>query len=118
MARSIETPRDATGREIDIGPITGLLDCIERAWDPVGVWLFGSRARGEAVKTSDWDLLIVTADDTAGIDDPLNGYRLRKETGVRADVLMCRATDFQEDRNTPNTIAYEAAHGGVLLYGR
>lgn len=118
MAQRIAPPRDTRGREIDLRPISGMLELIERAWHPVEVWLFGSRARGEAGKDSDWDLLVVASDDAKGVDDPLNGYRLRKEAKVSADVLLCRATDFREDRNTPNTIAYEAAHGGVLLYER
>lgn len=116
MARPTSPPKDTRGREIDLRPIAGMLDLIERAWHPVEVWLFGSRARGEAGKDSDWDLLVVASDDAAGVDDPLSGYRIQKEAGVPADVLFCRATDFREDRNTPNTIAYEAAHAGVLLY--
>jgi len=37
------------------------------------VYLYGSRARGDASRNSDWDLLIVT-DDTAGADDNFATY--------------------------------------------
>ena len=35
-----------------------------------------------------------------------------------ADVLACRASEFEAGRTTPNTLAFEAAHNGVLVYGR
>lgn len=111
-------PKDAHGRDIDLRVISPLLDRILRAWKPVGIWLFGSRARGTAGPTSDWDLLVVAPDEAPDIDDPLTGWRMQKEAGVPSDVLVCRATDFQEDRDTPNTIAFEAAHAGVLIYER
>jgi hypothetical protein len=41
----------------------------------------------------------------AGVDDPLVAWRLQKESGVRSDFVLCRAADFIEDRNTPNTPA-------------
>jgi predicted nucleotidyltransferase len=103
---------------IDLGAIEGLLDRIVRAWHPLQIWLFGSRARGEAREHSDWDLLAVVPDDTEGVDDPLSAWRIRKDSGVRADVLLCRATDFVEDRNTPNTMAFEVGHHGTLIYER
>jgi hypothetical protein len=43
------------------------------------------------------------------------GYRLRRETRTRADVILCPVSEFIEDRDTPNTLAYEAAHHGVTI---
>ena len=43
---------------------------------------------------------------------------LAKESGVRADVVPCRASDFREDQSTPNTLAYEANARGLLVYER
>jgi predicted nucleotidyltransferase len=110
--------KDASGNDIDLGSISGLLDRIVHAWHPQGIWLFGSRARGGAGSASDWDFLIVVPDDEAGVDDPLAGWRLQKEAGVSSDLVLCRAGDFLEDRNTPNTLAFEATHGGILIYER
>ena len=118
MIPGLQSPKDALGREIDLGAIAGLLDRIVRTWHPRGIWLFGSRARGIAHAGSDWDLLIVVPDDTTDIDDPLAGWRLQKDSGVRSDLALCRSADFQDDRNTPNTLAYEAAHDGLLIYER
>lgn len=68
---------------------------------------------------SDWDLLVVVSDETPDADlHPMVGWRLRKESGVRADVILCRVGEFEEDRGTPDTLEYEVATRGVLLYER
>lgn len=95
-----------------------MLDRIIVEFRPVEIRLFGSRARGVAHTTSDWDLFVVVPDDLPAADDPLAGYRLRRETRTRADVVLCPASEFQEDRDTPNTLAYEVAHFGVSIYER
>ena len=100
-------------------PAREILERIVGTWQAEQIWLFGSRARGEASATSDWDFLAVVPDAVSDSAlDPLVGWRLRKETGVRADVVACRVREFEEDRHTPNTLAYEAANRGVLVFER
>ena len=110
-------PRDARGALIDLRPVQPLLDRIVSSWLPREIWLFGSRARGTASRDSDWDLLVVIPDDLAavGFDDPMTVWKVKQGTGVRADVLVCRASEFDEDRGTHNTIAYDAAVEGVRI---
>ena len=110
--------RDLRGQEIDLGPIERLLALIVRDWRPTAIWLFGSRARGHADGASDWDLLVVVPDDAMGVENPLAGWSLQKEAGIPCDLMFCRTADFQEDHQTPNTIAFEAAHYGVPVYER
>lgn len=112
-------PTDLQGREIDIDPIRGLLDRIVERWNPRGIRLFGSRARGDANPASDWDLLVVVPEDLPeGEFDPLTIWRVRRESGANADVVLCTAAEFDEDRNTPNTLAHEAWIRGVPLLER
>jgi predicted nucleotidyltransferase len=99
-------------------PIERLLRRIVEEFQPLAIHLFGSRARGESDASSDWDLFVVVADGLPAVDDPFAGYRLRRETRTRADVILCPSSEFGEDRDTPNTLAYEAAHHGVLIYER
>jgi hypothetical protein len=100
-------------------PLEVLLSRIHARWRPEQVWLFGSRARGDAGPTSDWDLFVVVSDDVPdGELDPLVGWGLQRGSGVSADVIACRASDFREDHTTPNTLAFDAAREGVLLYER
>lgn len=79
----------------------------------------GSRARGEAWNGSDWDVLVVVSDDVTEEQlGPLPCWQLRKESRTRVDIVSCSASDFRESRDTPNTLAFEAAREGVLLYER
>lgn len=105
---------------VDTTPIRPLLRLLEAEWTPDAVWLFGSRARGDAEPSSDWDLLVVVPDAVAeaGATAPLAGWELRRRAGVRADVVVCSASDFDDGRVVPNTLAYEATHRGVLVHGR
>ena len=110
--------RDAHGRALDVRPIDHLLARIIDEFRPIEIRLFGSRARGESSAASDWDLFVIVPDDLEAADDLFAGYRLRRETRTRADIVLCPVGEFQEDRSTPNTLAYEAAHHGVVIYER
>lgn len=103
---------------IDLTPIRGLLERIEVQYHPLQIWLFGSRARGQAQPGSDWDLLILVADDM-GEDalDPRIAWQLAKACSVRADLIPCRVTEFEESRDVVNTLSYEVAHTGMRIYG-
>lgn len=48
---------DRNGHAIDLAPAWPLLDRVLREWQPLRIQLFGSRARGDANRESDWDLL-------------------------------------------------------------
>ena len=83
------------------------------------VWLFGSRARGDARPDSDWDLLVVTSDETPEEQlDPVFLWHVQRGSGVYADVIACRASEFREASDTVNTLAYTATTEGVRLDGR
>lgn len=110
--------RDARGRELDVQPIDRLLGRIIEEFCPIEIRLFGSRARGESTTASDWDPFVVVPDDLVAADDLFAGYRLRRETRTRADIVLCPLGEFKEDRDTPNTLAYEAAHHGIVIYER
>lgn len=118
MSQALPAPKDARGQVIALEPIAGLLDLMARAWHPTAVWLFGSRAKGLARPESDWDLLVVVPDAEPAADDLMAAYQIRRQSGAPADVILCRATDFEEAREVPNTLAYEAAHFGVPIHGR
>jgi uncharacterized protein len=67
------------------------------ALDPLAIWLFGSRARGDARPDSDFDLLVVGkpgvafgSEDYEKVDRPLHGL------GIGCDVVPCAAEDFDE----------------------
>ena len=111
--------RDQTGRQLDLTPAKRLLEAIVARWNPNQIWLFGSRARGTQTSDSDWDLLVVVPDETPESTlTPEIAWRLRVDGGVAADIVPCSFSDFAEYRDVVNTLSYEAAHHGVLVYGR
>jgi predicted nucleotidyltransferase len=104
---------------LDLRPLETLLARIEEKYHAEQVWLFGSRARGDAEPSSDWDLFVVVPDETdEGELDPRVAWRLQRGSGVHADVIPCRATDFRNACDTVNTLSYIVACEGVLIYDR
>lgn len=102
-----------------VDPRSALRPLVARLREALGaeeVWLFGSRARGTATSDSDWDLLVVVPD---GVSDealePVAVWRLRRASPLPTELLVCRRSDFDEDRETPNTLAFEAWHAGVRV---
>ncbi|MFO0756672.1 MAG: nucleotidyltransferase domain-containing protein [Byssovorax sp.] len=110
---------ERAARSIDLRPIQTLLTRIVEKYRPDQVWLYGSRARGDARPDSDWDLFIVAPDDTDERDlSPVVAAELRRGTGVYADLVPCRKSVFHEDRTVVNTLCNEVACDGVLIYER
>lgn len=99
--------------------VKALVARIVSAYDPLQIWLFGSRARGDARRDSDWDLLAVLADDApAASYDPGRVWREVGLEHVHADLVLLPHADFIEDRDVPNTLAYPVSREGVVLYER
>ena len=94
-----------------------MLDPIVQYFKPQRVILFGSRARGEATRDSDIDLLVIVDDDTP--PEKLTwraGYEAHRTTRA-ADVLPMRAETFDRTRAIVNTLASEADADGIVVYG-
>lgn len=96
---------------------------IEKAVDllleaaPAGsrVILFGSYARGDARPDSDLDFLVIeprVADHRA---EMVRLHHVLQPMRVPADVLVTTERDFQEWRDTPGTVLYEAAKEGRVF---
>jgi uncharacterized protein len=114
-----ESIESARVRGLDLSPARKLLEEIVSQWDPLQIWLFGSRSRGTATADSDWDLLVIVRDETKESEIDLDSaWRIRVEGGVSADVIPCRDSEFRAARDVVNTLSYEAAHNGILAYGR
>ena len=105
---------------VNLKPIETLVNLIVERCAPVSVWLFGSRARGDAREDSDWDLLIVLPDETAEDElyASLSPWHLRRLTRTNADVVYCNEREFAEGANVPNTLAYEIVRSGVPIHER
>jgi HEPN domain-containing protein len=95
-----------------------LLDPVVEYFRPQRVILFGSRARGEATRDSDIDLLVVVDDDTP--PEKLTwkaGYEAQRSYRAAADVFPMRAEAFERERTVVGTLAAEADADGIVVYG-
>jgi len=85
---------------------------------PERIYLFGSVARGDAGPDSDYDLLVVVADDAPPERRRSRlAYEVLRGTGTAADVLVCTRSYFEQRRllkaSLPGTVLREgrALHG-------
>lgn len=88
-------------------------------FNPRRVILFGSAARGQAGKDSDYDLLVVLDDDAPA--EKLTrtaGYESRRSYHHAADVIPCRQSVFDRKRRIVGSLAYAANSDGVIVYER
>jgi type III restriction enzyme len=80
--------------------------------------LFGSRARGDALPDSDYDLLIVLA--TLPPEERhrrlVDLYRALAGAGVGGEPHVMSETEFEESKDVIGSLAHPAAKEGVILY--
>jgi predicted nucleotidyltransferase len=103
---SIASNRDiATPAEI-----RPLVDAIRQRLKPDSIWLFGSRARGDATIASDWDICVALPDDAdPALHDPLVGWELQHAFQVPATIVTTSTTELEESWGAVNTLGYELA---------
>jgi predicted nucleotidyltransferase len=111
--------KNKANQTLDLASLSVLLVRIQETYNPLQIWLFGSRARGDAKPDSDWDILVVVPDDTPEEKlEPQVARQVRRGSGVAADINPFRLREFQEDFRVANTLPNEIAYDGVLLYER
>ena len=87
------------------------------AYHPERIYLFGSVARGEAGPDSDYDLMVIVADDAP---PERKGSRLAYEvlwgTSTAADVLVWTRTRFQSRTHVVASLPATVLREGRLLH--
>jgi uncharacterized protein len=103
---AIDVPATMVGRIVEV-------------LQPEQVWLFGSRARGEARSDSDWDFLAVVSDDAPEQDLDLASVwkRLRDLRLQRVEVFTMTRAEFDAWKHSLGTLAEIVASTGVLVHG-
>lgn len=85
--------------------------------NPLSIWLFGSRARGQARADSDFDLLVVLPD---GLPEKFYSHSQVaapvRACGLAYDIVPCSWSHFVKDRNDPTSLVYAAVNHGQELY--
>jgi uncharacterized protein len=85
---------------------------------PLQIWLYGSRARGEARPDSDWDFMAILPDDAPEQDLELSSVwsRLRDLELQRVEVFTITRGEFDEWKDARGTLAEIVASTGVVIY--
>ncbi|HZF47170.1 MAG TPA: nucleotidyltransferase domain-containing protein [Polyangiaceae bacterium] len=96
-----------------------LLSRIIEAMRPEQIWLFGSRVKGEARPTSDWDLLVVMPDDATDDElDLMHAWQTVRDLRIPADVIPVRRSEFEEARDHAGTLVRTVVAEGKRIYAR
>lgn len=96
-----------------------LLARIIDAMRPLQIWLFGSRARGSARPTSDWDLLVVLSDDATEDElDLMQAWQAVRDLRIPADVIPVRQSEFDEARDHAGTLVRTVVGEGRQVHAR
>lgn len=108
---------------------TGILDedqtlceivrCLAEAYKPLQIYLFGSKARGDAGADSDYDLLLVVPDD-ASLQRQRSrlAYETLWHSGPQkaVDALVCTQSYFDARRHLKASLPGTVLREGRLLY--
>ncbi|MCK4625277.1 MAG: nucleotidyltransferase domain-containing protein [Phycisphaerae bacterium] len=97
---------------IDEQTITQAVNLLISAAPGSIVILFGSCARGQIGPDSDLDFLVVEPRVKDRYGEMIRLRKVLRPLKVPADVLVVSAKVFEEWRDTPNTVIYEAAKEG------
>jgi len=86
-------------------------------YQPERIYLFGSKARGDAGPDSDYDLLIVVPDDAPPERrDSRLAYRVLWETGAAADVIVWERSRFDRRSRVVCSLPATVLREGRVLY--
>lgn len=89
------------------------------AFQPERIYLFGSKARGEAGPDSDYDLLLVVADEAPPERKRSRlAYQALRGTRTAADVLVWSRGDFDRRLHLAASLPATVQREGRLLYAK
>ncbi len=87
------------------------------SYQPERIYLFGSKARGEAGPDSDYDLLVVVPDDAPEErQDSDLGYRALRGTGVGADIIVWSRSRFERRKHVVCSLPATVLREGKLIH--
>lgn len=100
-------------RIIDIEHLRGLLH--NSSIQIKSAFLFGSRARGDWLEESDWDIMVISP-EFADISFPDRATMLLRRVPLRKVELLCYAEEEFQERMGEIGIVAEAARGKKLVW--
>ena len=84
---------------------------------PEQIYLFGSRAVGNAEPESDVDVLLVYSGSESPREVQLKTHRLFSKPAIALDVFVMTPDEFETQKRVANTLAREVSETGILCHG-
>jgi uncharacterized protein len=111
-----ETGTRAKPRIDDPKELGRLVKQIVEKVDPVAIYLFGSRARGDADEDSDYDLMIVVRDNFKSELGKSTADLAAPDRRIPATILKTHQSSFEWRRHQVGTLEYDTVVDGLVLY--
>lgn len=89
---------------------------LKNHFQPLKIYLFGSRAKGTATTESDYDLfLIVKSSDKTKLKRVQEAYQILLDRTVGVDIFIYTEAEFNDWKDEFSSIPYTVAHEGVEI---
>ena len=111
MTEALARPRPQTDAPKELDRVVRRL---VEAYDPVAVYLFGSRARGDAGADSDYDLMLVLADDNARVQSRQAVWQTARSRRIFVNPFLTRTGSFAWRRHEVDGIRLYPTEGADL----
>jgi predicted nucleotidyltransferase len=96
--------------------IDAMAQRIVERFAPARIILFGSHARGGASPDSDVDLLVVMPLCGTRLSTAVDIRKALRGFGVAKDIVVLTPEEFERKKDIPGTVAFPAAHEGIVLH--
>lgn len=94
-----------------------IVNRLVEVYQPERIYLFGSKARGDAAPDSDYDVLVVTPDDApAARRDAKLAYEALWGVGASVDAVVCRSSWFHARTHLKASLPGTVLREGRLLH--
>jgi predicted nucleotidyltransferase len=98
-------------------PLAEIVRRLVAAYEPERIYLFGSKARGDAGPDSDYNLMVVVPDDAPPVRRRSRlAYEALRGTGRAADVLVCTRSSFDSRLHVRASLPATIVSEGRLLH--
>ena len=88
------------------------------AFQPLRIYVFGSKARGAGDADSDYDLLVIVPDDAPkDRRQSRHGYDRMWGLGAAVDILVWTDTSFRKRAGVVTSLPATVLREGTLVYG-
>jgi predicted nucleotidyltransferase len=97
-------------------PLEKAIDIIVKVADPDKIILFGSHARGDSKKDSDYDLCVLKRNVEHRRKLAQKLYRSLYGVRIPVDIIVETSDDFENLKDDPFLIYKQISKDGVLIY--